>query len=101
MEPPRKRVKTSSSGNRCSTRTLKTEAVERVILAMTEIGQPPDIAQMQAMNSHWLNLMDIERVVASIVTQMTFMGAAPTPEQIGAIRKGVTRLGTPIAGSPA
>ncbi len=39
---------------------------------MTEIGQAPNTQQLQAINSHWLNLMDTERVVASIVTQMVF-----------------------------
>jgi hypothetical protein len=88
MEPPPKRGR---SLRKVVNPTLKAEAINRTVLAMSEIGQPPNTQQLQAMNSHWLNLIDTERVVASIVTQMVVAGSPASTEQIIAIRKGVVR----------
>lgn len=94
MEPPPKRSR--GTPRQKVAPALKADAINRMVLAMSEIGQPPNTQQLQAMNSHWLNLMDTERIVASIVTQMVIAGHPASAEQIQAIRKGVPRPSSPI-----
>jgi hypothetical protein len=42
------------------TKRVKEEAVNRVVLAWAELGRPPNLHQMKAMNSAWSPLMNTE-----------------------------------------
>lgn len=89
MEPPAKRARTTSTGPLASAsmRVAKEEAIGRVVLAWSELGQPPNIQQIQAMNSVWSPLMNTDLVASRIVTQMIMVGHQPSPAQVQALKE--------------
>lgn len=96
MEPlPPKRAKHSP----CVTKAAKEEAMHRIVLAWSKIGQPPSVQQLQAMNTHWSPLMDTLAVAGRLVTQLIFIGHPATSQQVEALEQAL-RSGPPLLRPP-
>ncbi len=63
-----------------------------MVLAWSRLGQPPNVQQLQAMNTSWVPMMNTIHVVAKLVTQMIFVGHPPTPEQTEALEQALAPL---------
>lgn len=69
------------------TKMRKAETMERITLAWAEIGQPPSIEQLNAMNAEWFSAIDQNKVLAKMTLRLVIIKQPPTPEQIKALKE--------------
>ncbi len=81
--PPPKRGRPSSS----ATKVAKEEAMHRIGLAWSKLGQPPYVQQLQAMNVHWSPLIDTSLVAGRLVTQLIFIDHPANSQQLEALEQ--------------
>jgi hypothetical protein len=53
-----------------------------VVMAWSELGQPPNPQQLGVIQTVWSPLINTDLVAGRIVTQMIMVGQAPSPVQV-------------------